>query len=386
MKTAKKGSLQFVQRYNQTLILRLIRQHAPLSRYELAKLTELSPTTVSSAVEGLVKMGLLRETEGSSSGGRKPRLLELNAKGNMVLAVGFMGGEFALCNLQGQILEKHPLVFKQEDGPGMMAELAEQLKAFLKTKEREHVLGVGLSIPGLVDQETGKVLFSSYLGWQQLPLAEYLGAELNLPVLVENDGIALALGEQAFREALERGEDDFVYLHAGYGIGATLVLGGEIQRGSGQLAGEIGHMSVDWQGPLCSCGNRGCLEMLISIPKLLAKHRTLTGETINYSQFLELLKGGDEAAVEVLDYCAALLGVGIVNICNLLNPELILLGGELSLLGERFLLRLEAAIKNHALPGTREVSVQLAAPHGGGELVGAAAMVVEKMFALPYVG
>lgn len=386
MKEFKKGSLQFVQRYNQTLILRLIRQRAPLSRYELAKLTELSPTTVGAAVEELLTMGLLRETEGSSTGGRKPRLLELNAKGNMVLAVGFMGGQFALCNLQGQILQQHPLVFKSQDGPGMLGELAAQLQSFLEVQGRDNVLGVGISIPGLVDPETGRVLFSSYLGWQHLPLASRLGEALGLPVVVENDGIALALGETIFREALERGEEDFVYIHAGYGIGATLVLGGEIQRGGGQLAGEIGHMTIDWQGPQCSCGNRGCLETLISIPRLLARYQGITGTALNYSQFRERLEGGDEAALEVLNYCGTLLGMGLVNICNLLNPQLILLGGDLSLLGSKLLAQLEESIASHALPGTREVRVQLAGPHGGGELGGAAAMVVERMFTLPNVG
>jgi N-acetylglucosamine repressor len=386
MKEIKKGSLKFVQRYNQTLILRLIRQRAPLSRYELSKLTELSPTTVGTAVDELLAMGLLRQTEGSSTGGRKPILLELNAKGNMVLAVGFVSGKFALCNLQGQILKQHSLVFKSQDGPGMLEELAEQLEAFLEVQGRENVLGVGISIPGLVDPETGRVLFSSYLGWQHLPLASRLGEALGLPVMVENDGIALALGETVFREALERGEEDFVYIHAGYGIGATLVLGGEIQRGAGQLAGEIGHMTIDWQGPQCSCGNRGCLETMISIPRLLARYQGITGKALNYAQFMERVEGGDEAALSVLDYCGTLLGVGLVNICNLLNPQLILLGGELSLLGSELLSKLEEYIDLHALPGTREARVQLAVPHQSGELVGAAAMVVERMFTLPNVG
>ena len=222
MKELKKGSLKFVQRYNQTLILRLIRQRSPLSRYELAKLTKLSPTTVGNAVDELLAIGLLRETEGASSGGRKPRLLELNAKGNLVIAVGFMGRQIALCNLQGQILEQQPLVFQSQDGPQMLEELSQQLKSLIDSHQRENILGIGISVPGLVDPSGGLVLLSTYLGWESLPLTPRLEEDLGLPVMVENDGIALALGEKTFREALEKKRTS-VYIHAGYGIGATVV-------------------------------------------------------------------------------------------------------------------------------------------------------------------
>ena len=381
MKELKKGSLKFVQRYNQTLILRLIRQRSPLSRYELAKLTKLSPTTVGNAVDELLAIGLLRETEGASSGGRKPRLLELNAKGNLVIAVGFMGRQIALCNLQGQILEQQPLVFQSQDGPQMLEELSQQLKSLIDSHQRENILGIGISVPGLVDPSGGLVLLSTYLGRESLPLTPRLEEDLGLPVMVENDGIALALGEKTFREALEK-EENFVYIHAGYGIGATVVLGGEIQRGEG-LAGEIGHMTIDWQGPQCSCGSRGCLEALISIPRLLAKYQQSTGKALTFAQFKEKVAGGDEKALEIVDFAGGVLGVGLVNVCNLLNPQLIVVGGELSLLGELLRQKLCQVISLNGLPGTKDVQVQLAGPHSGGELVGAASLVVEKMFALP---
>ena len=288
-----------------------------------------------------------------------------------------------LASSRGEVLAERKIPTEAEKGLqhviARILESVEQVKRDAPPSFRLRALALGA--PGPLDSSRGIIHFAPNLNWHNVPIRAILEEKTGFRVLLDNDANLAALGEHLYGAG--RGADNMVFITISTGVGGGLILDGKLYRGSAGGAGEIGHMTIDWQGPQCSCGSRGCLEALIAIPRLLAKYQQSTGKALTFAQFKEKVAGGDEKALEIVDFAGGVLGVGLVNVCNLLNPQLIVVGGELSLLGELLRQKLCQVISLNGLPGTKDVQVQLAGPHSGGELVGAASLVVEKMFALP---
>jgi len=281
-------------------------------------------------------------------------------------------------------------------GRGARGQIADMLALVegglrLSADEWRAVAGVGVSFGGPVDAASGTVLHSHHVeGWGGLPLATILAEALGRPVLIENDANAVALGE--YRYGTGRGTEDLVYLTISTGIGGGIVLGGRLWRGRHGLAGEIGHMVVRPDGPLCTCGNRGCLEALASGPSIARRAGEALAASAGGSRLLALAGGnpaglsaelvfraahaGDEVAAAVVAAVAEDLGLGIAMLVSVLDPGRVILGGGVAKAGEGLLAPVRRAFRRHAFPMLRDqVSiVQAAAPDEGG-LLGAAALV-----------
>jgi predicted NBD/HSP70 family sugar kinase len=239
---------------------------------------------------------------------------------------------------------------------------------------RTLVAGAALGLPAPVDLRTGAVGSGNILpGWVDRRPAAELAELLGLPVAVDNDANLGALAEATYGAA--RGMSDVVYVKVSTGIGAGLVLGGELFRGSTGLAGEIGHVPVDPDGAVCRCGNRGCLETVVSVTHVLRLLQPAHREPLDVARVVELVEAGDVGAARVLRDAGATIGRVLADLCNGLNPEALVLGGELSQVGEALLGGVRESIGRSAQPGIVRALRVLAGTLGPrAQLLGAVAL------------
>lgn len=241
---------------------------------------------------------------------------------------------------------------------------------------RDEVVGVGMGLPAPIDRRTGRVGSSSILpGWVGVRAEEELGARLGLPVRVDNDANLGALGELHWGAAA--GHTQAAYLKVSTGIGAGLIVDGSLFHGAGGLAGEIGHTIVDENGPVCRCGKRGCLETLAGTQALIELLEPRLGRSIATAELLERAGLGDSAARRLIADAGRHIGMAVATLCDLLNPELIVVGGELSVAGDLLLDPLREQVHRNAIPATaRDVAVVASALGARAELLGALALVL----------
>jgi glucokinase-like ROK family protein len=317
-------------------------------------------------VDELLSEKFVREVgRNPSIGGRPGMLLELNPDAGWIIGcdigVGYLS--VVLANLRARVTWRRQATFTVEDSLGTVLDRLTTLVRQAKhqaQRARHRLFGVGVAVPGLVDISAGRLVFEPNMGWRDVPIQTQLAGRSGLPVLVDNDGNAAALAEYYFGVA--QGVDDFVYVVANIGLGAGLVIDGHIHHGVSGYAGEAGHTTIDPEGPLCRCGNRGCWERLASqraLVERVARARGLPppgegiagdeGQTITLDEILEAAQRGDSAAVEALRETGRYLGIGIANLVNLLNPSLVAFGGRLSLAHEHLLPVARDVVKRRAM-------------------------------------
>ncbi|MBE3572485.1 MAG: ROK family transcriptional regulator [Moorella humiferrea] len=393
------ADLKLLQEMNRAQVLEIIRAYGPIARVDIARKTHLSPTTVASLVNDLIVEGWVRSAgEGESRGGRKPTLLEFNAKAGYIIAVDVTDSllTIARTDLNARELEEERSVPHKVTGEALAELIGVTVGSLIDSmKARKlNIAGIGISTPGLVDADTGIVRYSLKLNWMDLPLGSMLKKRFDLTVYVENDTNAAALGEKWFGAG--RPFENMVYVTVGSGVGAGLILGGRIFRGITGSAGELGHMSIDKGGERCECGNIGCLENLVAWPAVWARvtkamkrgvPTVITELVDNIDQVTpEILNkaawAGDQLAVNALTEAGVSLGIGLANLVNLLNPEAIILGGELIGKDSFILQHVQKTMATHGLrvPGA---AVRLL-PHQLGEkarLYGVAGIVLHNLLA-----
>jgi glucokinase-like ROK family protein len=239
------------------------------------------------------------------------------------------------------------------------------------------LLGVALGVPGLVDERTGELLFAPNLGWQQVSLLAPLRAVFDAPVFVGNEAKLAALGEYWFGAA--QGYSEVLYINLGVGVGGAVVRGGQLYTGYSGLASEFGHMTVDPEGLPCNCGSRGCWETLVSQPAVFREIRCAI-DVGQHTVILDMVDGdldrltipivvkaaeaGDNIALDVLNRVGHYLGIGIASLINALNPQLIVLGGTVSLAGEFLLPVIEDELRQRAMRWSREATEIVQAQYG----------------------
>ncbi len=341
-----KGDLGLMKEINRALILGVIKEFGPLSRAEVAEKTRLNPSTVTRIVGELIAEGYVAEVGfAESSGGRRPILINLVAEAAYVMGIDVEVGQVIgiITNLIGKIVLKLEKEIKHTDKDEVF-NLIKDLTIELQTRAAEenfNLIGIGVAMHGLVDSVRGIVLYPPAFGWKDLPLAELLTEITGLPVKLENNARAMALGENWF--GLGIGLNNFICLKIGQEIGSGMFFNGEIFKGIDESAGEIGHTTVMIDGPRCECGNYGCLECLASVKAMVRNVKRWLKEGI-HSKILQLTDGqinaisiehiiiaareGDELALRVLDDAGRYLGIAIANLVNLLNPTKVLLGGD----------------------------------------------------------
>lgn len=329
------GNNQYLKEMNQALVLELVRTGKGASRKALADATGLSPTACGAIVKSLIADEYLVETgEGESSGGRRPVILKM--KPRSYYAIGFdIDRHFlhtVVMDFTGEVLYSHRS--SQERAVTPDEAIAEITKSFQETCKRfklrkERILGVGVSVPGMVDRTTKDVLLAPNIGWKQVSLKKKLEEQLDLCVDVENESVCSASSEHWIGSCRDTG--DFICINVDSGIGAALYIDGKLHRGVSGSAGEIGHIVVDRNGPACTCGNHGCLETYSSQDSMLREYGTFqaqmgNNQIPNFDQMLQAAEAGDPTALVVLDRAAVSLGRAIGMMINILNPSRIVLG------------------------------------------------------------
>lgn len=243
--------------------------------------------------------------------------------------------KFGVVSSSGEIFLAGKMETPQEDAQARIPRIiTEKVQLF---QQDYSIKNIGISSCGLVDNKEGRVLFSSNIeGYSGLRLAEILNANTGLSVAVENDVRSACLGEMWLGAA--RGKQEVVLLTLGTGIGGAVVINGKLMRGAGNLAAELGHMSIVHNGESCPCGNSGCLERYASTSALVRYYKNLTGEQdFRGKEIMELVHRGNKKAVEAYQLFLDYLATGLVNIAHLYNPEIIIIGGGITEQGESFL-------------------------------------------------
>ncbi len=345
-----KVSRELGKQINSKLILNLIKA-GPISRAEIAAESGLSAATVSNLTSELMDQGLIRESGvGEASRGRPPVLLSLISSARFVVGVKVMPGSLVavVTDLDAEVIAHRELEYSgvpvRQDGsldttPAEVVEKVTQLvEQVIKDAgiERSDILGVGLGLAGFIDSNAGVCRYSPFFGWSDVNLASPLTSALGLDVYLENDVNSLTIAEQWFGHG--RGYQHFVVVTVGRGIGVGFVLNGRFYAGHEGGVGELGHITVMPDGPTCSCGRQGCLEMMASDRALIQAAResiakgnlgVLTdSEDITVEALVAAADSGDDTARSLIAESGRWLGIGLATIVNLLNPELIIVAGE----------------------------------------------------------
>jgi predicted NBD/HSP70 family sugar kinase len=339
-----------------------LRRAGPATRAEIADDAGLSRATVSALVAELTEAGVIveRSAEGSRDPGRtgrRPVLLALDPSAGAAVGVDFGHRHLrvAVADLSAQVLaERSAELDVDHDADAGLDTAAELVEAALADAgvSRRAVLGCGMGLPGPIDRTTGTVGSTVILpGWAGLRAADALSARLDLPVRVDNDANLGALAEMAYGAA--RGARDLLYIKVASGIGCGVVLDGHVHHGARGIAGELGHVHVEPRGRVCRCGNRGCLETVAAGPALLALLRDAHGEQLTVPTMLDLARGGDPGATRVLADAGGAIGRALADACNILNPELIIFGGEVGAAADALLDGARQALARYALPAAR---------------------------------
>jgi predicted NBD/HSP70 family sugar kinase len=340
---------------------------------------------VSSLVSELQADGLVveREEPGAAhgeQGGRPPILLSFDASAGAALGIGFDHDHVrvAVADLSSTILAERAVPIDTDhvahEGLDVALGLVDDLLAEAGV-DRSRVIGAGLGLPGPVDQIEGLIGSPAILpGWVGVAAAEELRSRLDVPVSVDNDANLGALGE--FTYGAGRGATEMVYLKVTSGIGAGLILGGKLYRGWSGMAGELGHVLVDPEGPVCRCGNRGCLETAASTPALLEMLRRSHGE-LDVQDMLRLAQDGDLGCRRVIADAGRVLGSTAALVFNLLNPQRLVVGGDIAAAGDLLLDGVRESVRLAALPAAVAAAGVVAGELGErAEVLGAVALVV----------
>ncbi|MFI2779398.1 ROK family transcriptional regulator [Streptomyces sp. ALB3] len=377
------GSQTSLHRANLERVVRAVRMAGSLTQAEIARSTGLSAATVSNIVRELKDGGTVEVTP-TSAGGRRARSVSLSGDAGIVIGVDFGHTHLrvAIGNLAHQVLaeESEPLDVDASSAQGFGR--AEQLvNRLIETTgiSPGKVIGVGLGVPGPIDVESGTLGSTSILpGWKGINPSQELAGRLGVPVYVDNDANLGALGELVWGSG--RGVRDLAYIKVASGVGAGLVIDGTIYRGPGGTAGEIGHITLDESGPVCRCGNRGCLETFTAARYVLPLLKPSHGPDLTMERMVQLAREGDPGCRRVIGDVGRHIGSGVANLCNLLNPSRVVLGGSLAEAGELVLGPIRDSVSRYAIPSAaRQLSVLPGALGGRAEVLGALALVLSEM-------
>jgi glucokinase-like ROK family protein len=383
-----------LRRVNQRTLLNLIYFNEPISRLDLSDRSGLSPATVTNLVSHLLDEQVVIPTGLEESQGGRPRTtFAINPHYGY-----FVGVEVAETHIYTELYDMKLRglanarieISTDENQPESIVEfIAQGVKAVLAERNvpSEKVIATGIGMPGVVSRSGDVSVFAPNWGWHNVPLLDMLKAQLDLPIHLDNGAQAMALAEMWFGAG--RGAKDLAVLLLGTGVGAGIITGGTLYRGATSSAGEWGHTCIELDGPPCRCGSQGCLETFAGAPGIIRQLREMDAnhpllKSQSQRAILEALHdaalGGDPVCSRVLDQVAHYLAVGIANLVNLFNPQLIVIGGWCGVLISDYVFpRLEAIVQQYALSEPLH-AVKIATTHLGGEGVvglGAASLALE---------
>ncbi|MGC0362661.1 putative NBD/HSP70 family sugar kinase [Rhodococcus sp. 27YEA15] len=366
-------------------VFTLIRGGAATTRSEIGKLTGLSRTAVSARVAALQSLGLIADDEeGPSTGGRPPATLAFADSAGVVLvvAIGRSRAQLAVTDLAGAILAAEDVDKPVNVGPDdLMPDIATHLTSLLDRVDRkgDDVIGVGLSIPGTVDMTAGASLDSPMMaGWDGVALAPYLTSVTDAPLFVDNDANVMALAELSERR---ESAPNLLMIKASTGLGAGIVLNGVLQRGSIGAAGEIGHTkTAAARGMKCRCGDVGCVETVASGWALVHALQDQGRDVGHVRDVIRLALDGDGEARRLIRSSGRLIGDVIAGAVNLLNPDVLIIGGDMSEADELFLAGLRESVYGNATAlATRKLHIASVSHGAQSGILGCAILVLDHL-------
>lgn len=347
----EKASNDTARDINRRLAFDLIRRLQPVSRADLARASGLQRSTVSLIVEQLIaEQWVVEGGLGILPTGRRPTLLRLNERRAVVVVDVHPGrANIAIGSIDGSLGAQAAVTLSEEPKTGSR-QLATAIRKLIKAHPERLFYGVGISLPGGVDDEQ-QLIFAPNLDWSKCDIRSVLQRATGLHVEIENAANICLLGELWFREASEARHLALVAVAEGIGVG--VVSNGHLVRGMNGLAGEIGHLTLDEEGPLCQCGARGCWETYASNRAAERYYKTLRGRAsgASFEELLQLAGQGDNRAAQALEQMAFHLGRGLRILTTAYSPETIIISGELTTQWQRFAPILESALVRHTLAG-----------------------------------
>jgi predicted NBD/HSP70 family sugar kinase len=373
---------------NRQIILNYIREEGPLSRANIAQITELQRSTVSLIVDELITASLIEEVYGESSGGRPPQLLSLKTSNAVALGID-LGKKYTVVgtsDLSGKILETKDFPTSR-DFNKTINKIIETAEYFIK-KNNGSIEGIGISLPGLVESWTGRVVNIPHLDWRFPKIIEKIEQATGLPVLVENDTNATALAELWLGRPEIRNVRNFVVVLIHDGIGTGIVFDGQLYRGKGGVAGEFGHMTIGSNAPiLCAAGKSDCWEAFASQRSAVARYTNLIGgdnnakNKISFAKLIEIALEGDKNAQIALKETAHYIGVGISNLVQGLSPEVTIVAGQIVQAWSLISDDIKMATENAMCQGFPAVNIMPSTLGDYPTLTGAFSLVLANKFA-----
>ncbi|MGD8967365.1 MAG: ROK family transcriptional regulator [Anaerolineae bacterium] len=393
-----------IKAHNTRAVLLALLRYEPVSRVRLAELTGLSSTTITNLISELLEHGIVAEEDMEKPKrrrkvGRPPSALRLVPEARYAVGIHIGVGSVRVgiadlrARLQSHLTQAHPLEKPPEEVLTETAALVDNAISESGVNPQQ-VVGIGVGASGLVNPQTGLNVFAPNLGWRDVPIGDWFTARLGIPVCVDNNVRAMALGEALFGAGQDVRALAFVY--ARIGVGAGFVVDGELYRGGGAGAGEIGHTTIlPDGGKLCRCGNTGCLETLVSEPAIvrlaveMARHdgQSIPSAEPSYEEggiierIFDAARAGDKATRAMLNERARYMGIALANLVNTFNPELILLGGVLAQGQDLLLPMIEATMRQRAFANLgRQVRLETTSFGRQAGTVGAAALALNTFF------
>ena len=375
-----------IRNINRQIVLNYVRERGPISRAEIAQETALQRSTISIIVDELKVQGLIEEFEGESTGGRPPILLQLRAADAVAIGVDLSTKNtvVATSDLAGRVLEQEEF----QTDPSSQVTLDRIIDSARRLmKKGSDIEGVGISLPGLVDSETGSVLFVPRFKWRDWTVAEEVSLATGLPVRVDNDANAMALAELWFGRPEVRAVRDFIMILVEEGLGTGIVFDGQVYHGVVGAAGEFGHMIIGTNAPIaCASGSRECWEAFASERAALGRYADLSGSTevngVTFTQMMDRALNGEDAARMALIETAHYLGIGISNLIKGLSPEAVIVGGEIARVWPLIAEALKSAVEENSIcRGLPSASVIASSLGANPRLMGALSLVLASKFA-----
>jgi predicted NBD/HSP70 family sugar kinase len=392
----KAAGHEMLRLVNRRILLNILSERQPISRAEIAKISGLNKATISTITSELFRdRYIIEEGSGKTTpiGGKPPTPLRLNALRFGLFGVDIRADEtvLALSDFNNRLVARHSFETTNDSG-GFLLKIAKEIMT-LQVKHNDFIefAGIGVSLPGLVDNRIGKFLISVVLPWRDVPVVQLLGQATGLPVVIDNSARCAALAEIWHSKAQYAHIRNLLYVGVSTGLACGVVIDGGLYRGGNDSAGQFGHISMDMSGPECRCGQRGCWDLYASDKATLARYQTLRGGSSKRQptmrKLMELVESGDQHATEAVRETARYLGIGITGLINGLDPELVVIGGEITKAWGLIEPIIAAETKRCLLaPRAHSVAIRRSAFEVRSSLKGALTLIQKDLLSVPHVG
>jgi glucokinase-like ROK family protein len=389
---------------SEKILVDLVRKYGGFSKSELVAYTEYSRTKITSCIDSLLEKSIFKiNTATEYTGGRRSKKYSLNGDFGLFAGVdiGATSIDLGVADFSSRLLARHSEPASVKDGPiRILGKACSQLEKMLDEYglDTDRLYGIGIGVPGPVDFSMGTLVSPPIMpGWDRFPIIQTIQQWFPASnVVVDNDVNVMALGE--IYQGAARGVDNLIFVKVGTGIGAGIICQGKIYRGSNGCAGDIGHIGVDKLGPLCHCGNKGCLEAVAAGPAIaersltaaqagkspvLLKYYEKNGNILRAEDVGNASREGDPLAIEVIRQSGQYIGDVLAGLVNFYNPGMIVIGGGVSNLGDLLLSSIRQSVLNRSLPlATRELLIVFSEIGADAGVIGAINLVMDNIFAL----